>query len=277
MIRIGTSGFSFPDWKGIIYPADLPPGEMLAYYSGELGFNTVEVNSSYYRILTPAATTRMSERTPDDFEFTVKAFRGMTHDPFDPRLTTRPSNDEVAGYYREFSASIEPLRRDGKLGAILLQFPVFFHPSQSSRDYILQARDRLPAAPLAIEFRNSEWARDETFDFLRRNDLAYCTVDEPKLPRLMPFLNRVTSSLGYARFHGRNPKWFSAPVAERYNYHYRDSELEEFTPVVRSMNIAAGKTYLFFNNCHQGAAAINAMRFRQILGLEAPAPRELFN
>jgi len=112
--------------------------------------------------------------------------------------------------------------------------------------------------------------------FLKENGLASCAVDEPKLPRLMPFVNEVTSSLGYLRFHGRNPNWLNAPVAARYDYLYTNEELEEFVPEARTMNSRAGKMFVFFNNCHAGSAVKNAGMFRKMLGLGTGTDHSMF-
>lgn len=267
MLRVGTSGFSFPDWKGPVYPAAIPPRNMLAYYAAELGFDTVEINSTYYRIPQPKNMEAMAKKTPENFEFVVKGFRGMTHDPFDNRLGTRPGREQVEGYFSKFAEALEPLKEAGKLGAVLLQYPVFFLPSPENEEYILKSSRMLGNMPVVIEFRNIAWAKPETFRFLKDNNLNYCAVDEPKLPRLMPFVNEVTSGTGYLRFHGRNTNWFSAPASVRYDYLYSDTELEEFVPEIKKMEMNAGKTYMFFNNCHSGKAVRNALTMKGRLGL----------
>lgn len=82
----------------------------------------------------------------------------------------------------------------------------------------------------------------------------------------MPFINEVTSSFGYMRFHGRNPHWFNSPISERYNYLYSDEELKEFVPEAEKMGSKVQKVYTFFNNCHAGLALRNALTFKRMLG-----------
>jgi len=118
---------------------------------------------------------------------------------------------------------------------------------------------------LIIEFRSRDWAQPATFEFLKANKLGYCIVEEPKLNNLMPFINQATSDVGYLRFHGRNKNWFNAPVEERYNYDYSDDELKGFIPDIIKLFQQAHKTFLFFNNCHAGFAARNALRLRELL------------
>ncbi|PKL91077.1 MAG: DUF72 domain-containing protein [Candidatus Goldiibacteriota bacterium HGW-Goldbacteria-1] len=266
-IKIGTSGFSFPDWrKGVIYPQGLSQKEELLYYSKELEFDTLEINASYYTIMAEKTIAAIEQKTPDNFEFVVKGYRGFTHDPFDTRLgAKKPSIQKAFLDIEKFISSLSPLREAEKLGCVLLQFPVFFNPSAESFEYICSCRKAFKEIPLVIEFRNKSWAKDDTFDFLRGNDLGYCAVDEPKQPRLMPFINEITSGTAYFRLHGRSDKWFNAPMEERYNYLYSDDELSDFIPEIKKMASNAVKTYIFFNNCHAGSAVKNAQRLKQLL------------
>jgi uncharacterized protein YecE (DUF72 family) len=266
-IRIGTSGFSFPDWRGgVIYPKGLLQKEELIYYQKELGFDTLEVNATYYALLSDKTAFAMEQKTGKGFEFVVKGFRGFTHDPFDDRLAgKKPSIEQAFSDIEKFNFSLKPFSEAGKLGAVLLQFPVFFYPSKESQDYIVKCKKAFAGVPLVIEFRNIGWAKDETFGFLKENDLAYCAVDEPKLERLMPFKSEVTSGVAYFRLHGRNQNWFNAPASVRYDYLYSEEELESFLPDIGKMAEHSKKMYIFMNNCHAGSAVKNAKRMKQLL------------
>lgn len=266
-VHLGTSGFSFKDWKGVVYPKNMKLQDALFYYQDELGFDCVEVNSTYYTLVAERSFAGMERKTHPEFRFVVKAYKGITHDPFDPRLKEKPSLSQAKEDVRKFLFSLGPLREKGKLGAVLLQFPVFFYPSERSREYLQECRRLFEGIPLVVEFRSRAWDKPWAFDFLRKESLAYCIVDEPRLPRLMPFIDEVTSDIGYMRFHGRNPHWFNVPVAERYHYLYSDRELKEFIPEIRKVSRDAKETYLFFNNCHAGLAAKNAITLRNMLGL----------
>jgi uncharacterized protein YecE (DUF72 family) len=269
MIKIGTSGFSFADWRGTIYPKTLQPKDALAFYEQELGFDCVEINSTYYTLVSDKSFAGMEKKTSPGFEFVVKGYRGITHDPFDSRLgDKKPSKITVLNNVDRFCYSLGPLKEKGKLGGVLLQFPVFFEPSVHSEEYLLDCKKRFGDTPLIIEFRNRAWSKPGTFEFLKSNGLGYCAVDEPKLPHLMPFVNAVTSDIAYLRFHGRSPNWFNAPLEERYNYLYTDNELESFLPELKKMDSSAKQTFIFFNNCHQGSAARNASRLKELLGLK---------
>jgi len=271
MIKIGTSGFSFKDWRGTIYPENLSSRDTLVYYQQELGFECVEINATYYTLLSDKTFAGMEKKTTENFEFVVKAYRGITHDPFDKRLVDKkPDFDAAMENVEKFIYSLHPIQEKDKLGGVLLQFPVFFYPTNPFMDYILACKEKFADIPLIIEFRNRAWAKAETFQFLRQNDISYCAVDEPRLPRLMPFINEVTSDIGYIRFHGRNKDWFNAPLEKRYHYLYSDEELGTFLPEIRNMALKTRKTFIFFNNCHAGFAVKNALALLRLLAGEDP-------
>ena len=171
MIHIGTSGYSFKDWKGPFYPVKITNQEMLDFYSRH--FEVVEINSTYYAIPKPQTFERMAEKTPDDFQFMVKANGGMTHE--------RVDNQSV---FDEFENSIQPLVESDKLKGILAQFPGSFRNSEENRKYLREYRDRLAKYPLVVEFRHISWISEPLFGFLRELGISYCAVDElePKCP-----------------------------------------------------------------------------------------------
>ncbi len=265
MIKIGTSGFSFKDWRGVVYPKDIQPADALEEYQ-KLGFNCVEINSTYYTLISDKSFIGMESKTGPDFEFTVKAYKGITHDPFDTRLKEKmPDLEKAIDDSKMFLFSIQPLREKNKLGAVLFQFPVFFQPNNENTEYLGGLKDLFKDIPIVAEFRHVSWARPETYEFLKTREIGFCTVDEPKIPRLMPFINEVTSDIGYIRLHGRNKNWFNASLEERYNYSYSEKEMKDFIPEIRKTDSKAKKTFVFFNNCHAGNAAKNALKLIQLL------------
>lgn len=266
MIKLGTSGFSFPDWKGTVYPAKIRPADMLPFYEQELGFTVCELNFTYYRLPDPYTIERLAHRTGDDFEFTVKGHREMTHEIWeDEKRQVLKNNRKV---FKDFVRGLEPLIVTRKLGAVLLQMPSFFKYNKDNLGYLEECKDRLKPLPLVIEFRNREWLCDEVFQFLKKEKLGLCVVDEPELPRLLPYDPRATSSIGYFRFHGRNPHWYSAGAHDRYDYLYSKKELKELLPGLKKVEKQAKKTYAFFNNCFMGQSAKNASQMRELLGIK---------
>ncbi|MCL6520165.1 MAG: DUF72 domain-containing protein [Armatimonadetes bacterium] len=255
-IRIGTSGFSYDDWKGPFYPQGISKSEMLAYYASK--FPTVEVNSTFYAI--PSANTfkRMVEKTPTDFDFVVKAYKELTHSP-----------EVNLDFFRQFKMAISPLNESGKLGCILAQYPWSFRKNIENMDRVRKLRHEFGELPVAVEFRNSSWISKETFELLREHNIGFCCVDEPRLHGLMPDVVVATSAIGYVRFHGRNAeKWWTHEEAwQRYDYLYTNEELSEWVPKIRKLAESCDRTYLFFNNHHAGNAAKNAQMIASLLGV----------
>lgn len=260
-IRVGTSGFSYDDWRGFFYPEKLPRGRMLEAYSR--AFTTVEINSSYYRIPPPLTMARMAEKTPAGFDFSVKAYGGITHaEQIDPAACL------------QFRLALQPLIEQSRLGVVLAQFPYSFRESAQNREQLQRLRDLLESLPLVVEFRNASWAIPETLELLRELEAGYCCVDEPRLRGLMPPQSEVTSSTAYFRFHGRNAaKWWRHDhPAERYNYLYSGEELQEWLPAILDAAPRAAATYIYFNNHYQGKAAHNAREMANLLREAVPDP-----
>jgi len=259
MIWIGTSGYSFDDWQGVFYPPGTRPGDRLSYYAHH--FAAVEVNSTYYRLPHPIVLRKMEQKTPAGFRFLVKLHQDVTH--------KRSAEPET---FRSFLEVIAPLKDAGKYHGALAQFPWAFHCNPENLAHLERIREGMGDDPVFVEFRHDSWAREETFETLRKLDLGFCSVDEPKLRGLFPPIVRETNGIGYVRFHGRNEKnWWGRGGGDRYDYHYSDAELLEWVDSIRELGSRTTDTYLFFNNCHAGRAARNARRMSELLDLEPPA------
>lgn len=258
-LLIGTSGFSYEDWRGHFYPPELPKGEMLSFYARH--FPTVEVNATYYRIPPPTTFVQMARKVPSDFSFVVKANKEMTH-----ATELQPSP------FAEFREAVAPLVERGMLGGVLAQFPWSFREGPAQRDTLQKVRDLIPDLPLVVEFRNASWAREELVPFLQQLGVGYCCVDEPHLKGLMPPLAVATSPIGYVRFHGRNAaKWWQHEQAyERYDYLYSEEELAPWAPKIQAIARETERTYAFFNNHYQGKAGQNAKMLAQLLNVALP-------
>lgn len=251
MIRLGTSGFSYDDWVGSFYAEDLPRWQWLSFYAQQ--FDTVELNVTYYRLPEAKVVRGWVERTPDDFLFTLKAHKSLTHER------------EIAACMG-FCESIDAMLQSGKLACILLQFPHSFHPTMENREYLNQLREGLQGYPLVAEFRGNDWVSEETFAQLTSLNLGFCCVDEPQISGLMPPLAIQTGPLGYVRFHGRNAeKWWQHEHAwERYDYTYSEEELKEWVPKIRDLDQQAPLTLVYANN-HYRSQSIDAIRKLQYL------------
>jgi uncharacterized protein YecE (DUF72 family) len=274
MIKLGTCGFSFKDWKGVVYPSSLKDGEALRYYSASLGLGTVEIDVSYYTLLPRKTVETWLSRTPPDFLFSVKLHKDMTGN--------EKRGDDDAGLpdrelFKRYLFSFEPLLLKGRLISFLAQFGPLFRKSERSMERLRGIRREMGSFPLVVEFRHNSWlleeAREEVFAFLKENNLLYAIVDLPAVGTLPPFVPRALGPLAYFRLHGRNREWFRAGREERYHYHYNDAELAEFIPSMRAMEEKSLCTLVYFNNCHAGAALRNALRLKDLLDPEG-APQK---
>lgn len=253
MIRFGTSGFSYDDWIGPVYPDNIPKRQWLEYYSQE--FDTVELNVTYYRVPSTKTSAGWVERTPDNFLFSVKANKSITHERKDPA-------------FEAFRLGIEPMVESGKLACVLAQFPYSFHPTPSNLGYLAQLRDGLADIPTVVEFRDRAWVSEKTFSLLEKLDFGYCSVDEPRLHGLMPPITHASGPVSYVRFHGRNAdKWYEHEHAwERYDYTYSEEELEEWIPKIQELESPDALVLVYANNHFRGQSIDTIRKLRQLLG-----------
>jgi uncharacterized protein YecE (DUF72 family) len=253
IIKIGTSGYSYEDWRGTFYPADLPTNKMLEYYVRY--FQTVEINATYYAIPKMNIFQRMVEKTPAQFEFIVKVHQETTH--------RRQENEKVIGQLLE---AVKPLSDHKKLHGFLAQFPYSFKNNDETRRYLKLTKSFLGEHPLFVEFRNYTWITSSLPDFLKENNIGYVNVDEPHLKGLLPKQDLVTNGQGYIRLHGRNTKdWWDGQGSSRYDYEYNEQELREWLIHISRILKKAFKTYIFFNNHPTGKAVKNAEQMMEIL------------
>ncbi len=248
VLYFGTSGFSYADWVGCFYPPNVRRQDWLVYYARE--FNAVELNSTFYALPRVSVIESMINKTGEGFLFSVKAPQKLTHE-------RQPEKVDFAA----FVEVLHPLLEVGKLGCVLAQFPYSFACNRVNRDYLAVFRGQLGDLPVVVEFRNAGWLREEVFEWLRRHNLGFCCVDEPRLPGLLPPLARVTSDIGYVRFHGRNAaKWWQHEHSyERYDYTYSAEELQEWVPKIGIIASQAKTTFVFANN-HWRGQAVNTIR-----------------
>jgi uncharacterized protein YecE (DUF72 family) len=263
-VRIGTSGYSFADWVGTVYPRGMKPGAFLSHYAKL--FDSVEINATYYRTPSPRTFARMVETTPDNFTFVVKVPRAMTHD--------------LAAFDRElepFQKAIEPLVRARRLSGLLAQFPYAFVPNEASRRHLAKlARSFETEIPVHVEFRHDDWTNEATFDLLRTLGLGFVNVDLPELPHLPRPSEVATNRTGYVRLHGRNETtWWNqdkakalakALAGDRYDYLYTATELGPWAARIERLAEETDITYVFANNCHLGQSVVNALQLGQRLG-----------
>jgi uncharacterized protein YecE (DUF72 family) len=265
-IRIGPAGWSYPDWEKVVYPPHGSKFDHLAYLASF--FDTIEINSPFYRIPPPAHAKSWVLRVADqsDFRFTTKVFRGFTHD-----------NAELADAdVSAFRNYLDPLMEADRLGSILLQFPWSFKNTPESRDKLAALFRAFDDYPQALEVRHSSFQNQQFADFLEEHDVSWVNVDQPLFHDSVKPADAVTGPLAYVRFHGRNyEKWFAHEESwERYNYLYSKEELEPW--VSRIENMARSRdVFVVTNNHFRGQAILNAGDLRKSLGLEGKLPPQL--
>lgn len=252
-LQIGTSGYSYSDWKGVFYPDHIADNQMLKYYCQH--FTTVELNVTYYRIPSISAFKKITSQTPADFQFIVKTNQETTH-----------RRKENAAAVKLLLESVKPVEEEGKLHGFLAQFPYSFKNNEANRKYIVQTRNLLGRHDLFVEFRHESWVKDPVPGFLQTNNIGYVNVDQPALKGLLPPQDIVSGKLGYIRFHGRNGRdWWQGQGSARYDYEYREQELEEWLINISGILKKAFRTYIFFNNHPGGKAVKNARQLMEII------------
>ena len=270
-IRIGTCSWADEALSKYFYPPKLPAKERLAWYAEH--FDTVEVDSTYYRLPDERAVAGWAERTPLGFTMHVKAFGLMTRHPVkaevipedlraemptdDRGRVDRPSRELRGEVFRRFLAALEPLRSTGKLGGILFQLPQYIVFKESSLEYLEWAREQVGSDEMLVEFRHRSWLddehREESLAFLERIGAGYVTVDAPRsdtAKNLVPTVVAVTSPTAYVRFHGRNLSTWNkrgGSAAARFDYLYTDEELGEWVQPLRELAGRSERAYAFFN------------------------------
>ena len=288
-IRVGTSGWNYPNgrgtWNGVFYPARRRYGfDELAYYAEH--FDTVEVNSTFYRMPSPDMSARWLARTPSSFEFSVKLYQKFTHPDMYLKRPGVADWTVTSGDLDEFRNGIDPLAEAGRLAAVLLQFPSSFHAETETSDYLDWLLQALSAYPLAVELRHRSWSdgREATRQMLGRHRAAWARIDEPK------FHDSITQDfsvgldeapLFYVRLHGRNAaNWWSHENSDdRYDYLYRPEELRPFAEAGKRASDAGRRVLLYLNNHFSAKAVANAAVLKHQLGdlLPGDYPREMLD
>jgi len=237
-IRVGTSGWHYAHWQGLLYPRDLPKTKWLSFYSEH--FDTVEINNTFYRLPQAGTFEGWSSQVPANFLFALKASRYITHIK---RLLD--SNDSVD----LFLERAEPLGR--QLGPILFQLPPSFRKDLDRLETFLQAaQKRLQAF---VEFRHKSWYEQDTWDLLDKFGFGVCVHDwgDAAAPRV------ITARKIYLRLHGSGES--------RYEGKYTPSQMKDWADWINEHRGEVTHVYAYFNNDIHGYAVENARTLRSLL------------
>lgn len=235
-------------------------------------FDTIEVNSSFYRPPAPTTTKSWATRVAENknFVFTAKLHRVFTHE-----RGKATKKDE-----KEYRQGMDVLAKAGKLGSVLLQFPWSFKNTPDDRVYLGKLLEKFSDYPLVLEVRHASWNTPDVYEWLEERGVGICNIDQPIFKKSIRPQALTTSPVGYVRMHGRNYKdWFreKAPRDERYNYLYSIDELDPWLVRIKEVAKQSRETYVVTNNHFRGQAVVNAVEIKAALKEKrVPAPEPLF-
>ncbi len=254
-ILIGTSGYSYTEWVGPVYPAGTRQSDFLSLYSAE--FATVELNFSYYQMPKREQLEKMMQESSEPLSFSIKAHQSLTHTIDYASWKT---------FAHEFCRASDVLFQGGRGASVLFQFPYSFHYETQQRRYLDAILRECSSFPLAVEFRNAQWYNSRTIDALRARDISLVSLDLPNTKSMPPMMDVNTSSRAYIRLHGRNASsWWESDAASRYDYLYSEKEIESIAERVRMISSYADTVLIYFNNHRRGQAVSGARSLLQLL------------
>ncbi|MHC4616980.1 MAG: DUF72 domain-containing protein [Planctomycetota bacterium] len=236
-IRIGTSGWHYGHWSGRFYPLDLPKSKWFLHYAQH--FDTVEINNTFYHLPKPKSVENWHKQAPDNFLYTVKANRYITHIK---RL--RDSQEPLERFFE-----IARLLKE-KRGPVLYQLPPSMHKDLDRLESFLRLLPK--GVPAVFEFRHESWFAGDTYEMLNEFDAGFCTHDLPGRPS--PRI--ITGDLIYLRFHG---------TTGRYSGNYSKSALQEWAHWTKDNLKGIRTVYAYFNNDYNAYAVHNAKQLRELL------------
>ena len=280
-IRIGTAGWSYKDWEGLFYPPEVQRRKVHALEYLAHFFDVVEINTSFYGPIKPELGklwVRRAAAGNSRFCFTAKLHKSFTHSPLAVMEPTsaasiRPTDEDEAAT-RE---GLDSIAGEGKLGALLIQFPVSFKNTALNREYLDRLLRQFIEYPRVVEVRHASWNNPETLAEFRRKNVTFCNIDQPVIGRSIEPTEHVTAPVGYVRLHGRNyDQWFDFESRDdRYNYLYSPTELESWKGKIETIASQTEVTYVITNNHFEGRAGVNALELKSMLTgkrVKAPPP-----
>jgi len=265
-VYIGIAGWSYPDWKGIVYTNSKV--DQLGYISKFV--DCLEINSTFYRPPFEKTTKSWLEKTSKhpDFFFTAKLHRSFTHEG--------KVDAEIVKYFHK---GFEPFLEAGKLKHLLVQFRYDFDDTNRNRQHLIKiVRNFSEAFSLAVEVRHKSWQMPNALDFLEQLGVSVCNLDYPTTWNSFDMQQCTVGRNGYFRMHGRNvEKWFSkAGRDETYDYYYNEDELTQIKQRVDELAKAFETLTVIANNHYRGAELANALELKALIsGQKQPVPEGL--
>ena len=267
VLRCGVAGWDHPEWDHCVYPHPRTRGfHPLRFLSARV--DCLEAASTFRRIPRPETTALWATHvaTNPDFRFTVRLHRDFTHE-------RRLDMVQIAAFHE----AMRPLARAKKLGAVVMQMPAAFRFSQENRDHIIRLRRAFHEFPLIAELRHRSWAADEALGTLVDYHIGFANLDQPEAACAMPPSSRLTSGIGYFKFHGRGviPGHYDfddreSPIAMAYRYSLAD--LEASRQRIDYVGRFANEVYVTFANAASACCLTNALQMQSLL--ESPKPQQ---
>ena len=280
-VHIGVAGWAYKDWEGVVYPPGLKRAQHPVEYLAQF-IDLIEINTSFYGHIRPELGKlwcRKAASVNPEFQFTAKLNRAFTHSPvavIEPTsaatIRANPEDERLA------KEGLDAIAGEGRLGALLMQFPISFKNTSENRDHVEDLIARFHEYPLVIEVRHSSWNNEGVLRYFREKGVAFCNIDQPLLGRAIGATEHVTSGVAYIRLHGRNyDQWFEAERCEdRYNYLYSENELAPWKEKIQSVTNRADKIFVVANNHFEGKALVNALELKHFrTGRKVRAPEIL--
>jgi len=257
---IGTAGWSYKDWEGIVYPEKKPQSFHALIFLAQY-INIIEINSTFYRppvIRISLSWIKKVENYPD-FLFSIKLHQVFTHQR---KGFTQKDVDN-------FKLGIEPLRAKNRLASILIQFPWSFINTVAHNEYLISLFKFFSDYPLALEVRHSSWDNPGFYKLLSEYNVCFCNIDQPIFRNsIKPSSVATNPQFSYVRLHGRNYKnWFKNDAGrdERYNYLYTKEELEDWIKRIKDLGRQSSKVFVITNNHYRGQALANALQIKNMI------------
>jgi len=255
VILIGTSGYSYTEWVGSVYPDGTKQKDYLGLYAGL--FPTVELNFSYYSMPKKDNLAKMLVDSGESLTFSIKAHKTLTHE-INPDLWE--------GDAKTYLTAIEPMLEAGRLEAVLFQYPYSFQYSDDNRRYLDKLLKYFNGVPVAVEFRKADWYNPNVIEGMKSRGVPLVSLDMPELSKLPPQMELATAPVAYVRLHGRNKEaWWGKDDHARYDYLYTDKEIEAWADRINRLSELADRILVYFNNHPFGKAVKNGQTLEILL------------
>jgi uncharacterized protein YecE (DUF72 family) len=258
----GPSGWSYAHWNNVVYPAHKTRSfhslEFLSEY-----FDAIEINTTFYQSIRPEIARLWVQKVRGNpkFLFTAKMNRRFTHD--------RVVNAREVSAFKD---GLQPIKKAGKLGCLLMQFPWSFRFTEENRHFLIELRRAFHEYPLVAEMRHSSWMMEEALGTFIDHRIGFCNIDQASYIKAMPPTSYLTSAVGYVRLHGRDPReWdrefgrVEKPNAQN-DYLYNLPELSEWQARIGRIGGNANRTFVFTNNDAGAKSVVNALQLARLCG-----------